>query len=132
MRLCRSFACNYVFLCQISCLRFRWELYRLLSYLPWLYDSSCARLQVPPVPSTSSGPSTEAADESTVVQQLRRRIAEIEKNLSIIYAGAAVVKSKSELALQFEKFAREELVKATNSLSCKYPITFVFRFFALI
>ena len=37
--------------------------------------------------------------------------------------------SKGELALQFEKFAREELVKAKNSLSCKYPITFVFKFF---
>ena len=82
-----------------------------------------------PVPSTPAGPSTEAADESAVVQQLRRRVAEIEKNLSIIYAGAAVAKSKCELALQFEKFAREELVKATNNLDCKYPITFAFRFF---
>ena len=84
---------------------------------------------MPPVPSTSSGPSTEAADESTVIQQLRRRIAETEKNLAIIYAGAAVAKSKGKLALQFEKFAREELVKATNSLGCKYPTTFVFKFF---
>ena len=74
---------------------------------------------MPPVPSISSGPSTEAADESTVVQQLRRRIAETEKNLSIIYASAAVAKTKGELALHFEKFAREELVKATNNLSCK-------------
>ena len=76
-------------------------------------------LQVPLVTSTSAGPSTEAADESTVIRQLRRRIAETEKNLSIIYAGAAVAKTKGELALQFEKFAREELVKATNSLGCK-------------
>ena len=87
---------------------------------------------MPPVPLTSSGPSAEAADESTIIRQLRRRIAETEKNLSIIYAGAAVAKSKGELALQFEKFAREELVKATNSLSCKYPTTFVFKLFESI
>ena len=74
---------------------------------------------MPPVPSTSSGPSTEAADESTVVQQLRSRIAATEKNLSTIYAGAAIVKKKGELALQMEEYAGEELVKATNSLSCK-------------
>ena len=80
---------------------------------------------MPPIPSTPAGPSTEAADESAIIQQLRRWISETEKNLSIIYAGAAVAKAKGELALQFEKFAREELVKATNSLSCKYPITYV-------
>ena len=80
---------------------------------------------MPPVPSASSGPSAEAADESAIIRQLRRRIAETEKNLSTIYAGAAVAKAKGELALQFEKFAREELVKATNSLSCKYPIIFL-------
>ena len=71
------------------------------------------------MPSTPAGPSTGAVEESAVVRQLRRRIAETEKNLPIIYAGAAVAKSKCELALQFEKLAREELVKATNSLSCK-------------
>ena len=78
-------------------------------------------LQVPPIPSTASGLPAEAANESAIIRQLRRRIADTEKNLSIIYAGAAVVKAKGELALQFKKFAREELVKATNSLSCKYP-----------
>ena len=74
---------------------------------------------MPLVPSTSSGPSTEAADESTVVQQLRSRIDATEKNLSIIYAGAAIAKKKGELALQMEKYAREELMKATDSLGCK-------------
>ena len=87
---------------------------------------------MPPVPSTPASSSTEAADGSAVVRQLRRRIAETEKNLAIIYAGAAVAKSKCELALQFEKFAREELVKATNGLGCKYPITFAFRFFVSV
>ena len=60
-----------------------------------------------------------------IIRQLRRQIAEQEKNLSIMYADAAVAKAKGELTLQFEKFAREELVKATSSLNCKYPITFV-------
>ena len=84
---------------------------------------------MPPVPSTSSGPSAGAADESAIIRQLRRQIADTEKNLSIIYASAAVAKSKGELALQFEKFAREEPVKAIESLSCKYPISFLFKLF---
>ena len=75
-----------------------------------------------PVPSAPSGPSTHAADESMVVQQLRKQIAATEKNLSTIYAGAAVAKKKGELAQQFEQYAREELVKATSSLNCKLPI----------
>ena len=83
-------------------------------------------MQVPPIPSTTSGPSARAADESAIIRQLRKQIADTEKNLSIIYAGAAVAKAKCELAMQFEKFAREELVGATNSLSCKYPRVFVF------
>ena len=82
-------------------------------------------MQVPPIPSTPAGSLAGAADESAIIRQLRRQIADQEKNLSIIYAGAAVVKAKGELALQFEKFAREELVKATSSLSCKYPILFL-------
>ena len=82
-------------------------------------------MQVPPIPSRPAGSSTGSADESAIIRQLRRQIADQEKNLSIIYAGAAVAKAKGELALQFEKFAREELVKATSSLSCKYPILFL-------
>ena len=76
---------------------------------------------MPPVPSTSAGPSAEAAGESAIIRQLRKQIADREKDLSIIYAGAAVAKAKGELAMQFERFAREELVKATSSLGCKYP-----------
>ena len=84
---------------------------------------------MPPIPSTSAVPSAEAADESAIIRQLRKRIADTEKNLSIIYAGAAVAKAKGELAMQFEKFAREELVKVTSSLGCKYPRIFVLQFF---
>jgi len=68
-----------------------------------------------------------AADESAIIRQLRKQIADTEKNLSIIYAGAAVAKSKGDLALQFEKLAREELVKATDSLGCEYPTLFAFK-----
>ena len=72
-----------------------------------------------PVPSTAPGPSAQPSDESGIVRQLRSRIAEIEKNLSTIYAGVAIVKKKGELAMKLEKYAREELVKATNSLQCE-------------
>jgi len=71
-----------------------------------------------------AGPSTQAADESFVVQQLRSRLATAERDMSTICAGAAIAKKKRELAQRFEQFAREELVKATNSLNCKLPITF--------
>ena len=76
---------------------------------------------MPPIPSTTSGPSAGAADESAIIRQLRKQIADTEKNLSVIHAGAAVAKAKYELAIRFERYAREELVAATNSLSCKYP-----------
>ena len=72
-----------------------------------------------PVPSTTLGPSTQPSDESGIVRQLRSRISEMEKNLSTIYAGVAVVKKKGELAMKLEKYARDELVKATKSLQCK-------------
>jgi hypothetical protein len=85
-------------------------------------------LQVPPIPSTPPVPAAGAADESAIIRQLRKQIADIEKNLSTVYAGAAVAKSKGDLALQFEKLAREELVKTTESLGCKYPTLFAFKF----
>ena len=81
-------------------------------------------MQVPPGLMAPAGPSTPAADESFVVQELRSRLVKAEKDMLIICAGAAIAKKKRELAQQFEQFAREELVNATNSLNCKLPITF--------
>ena len=43
----------------------------------------------------------------------------MEKDLTTIHAGAAVVKKKGELAVAMEKCARDELVKATKSLQCE-------------
>ena len=83
---------------------------------------------MPPIPSTPSVPVAGAADESAIIRQLRKQIADTEKNLSTIYAGAAVAKSKGYLALQFEKLAREELVRTTESLGCKYPTLVAFKF----
>src|SRR3954462_8946968 len=61
----------------------------------------------------------QAADESSTIRQLRSRLADVEKNLPIVYAGSAVAKKKAEIAAELEKYVREELVNAMNSLSCK-------------
>ena len=74
---------------------------------------------MPPIPSTASRPSGGPNDESRIIQDLRSKIAAMERDMVPIYAGTAVVKKKGELALEFEKHAREELVKATNSLQCE-------------
>ena len=77
-------------------------------------------LQVAPVTLGAAGSSSQpVGDESTLVQQLRRRISRMEKNLTTIHAGVAVVKKKGELAIAMEACARDELVKATRSLQCK-------------
>ena len=46
-------------------------------------------------------------------------MAEMEKDLTTLHAGVAVVKKKGELAMALETCARDELVKATRSLQCK-------------
>src|SRR4051794_34043976 len=55
-----------------------------------------------------------------MIRQLRGRLADMEKNLPIVYAGSAVAKKKAEIAAELEKYVREELVNVMNSLSCKY------------
>ena len=50
-------------------------------------------MQVPPGLVAPACPSTPAADESFVVQQLRSRLAAAEKDMSIICAGAAIALS---------------------------------------
>src|SRR3954463_1529468 len=44
----------------------------------------------------------------------------MEKNLQTIFAGSAIAKKKAEITVEMQKYVREELVKAMNSLSCKY------------
>ena len=80
-------------------------------------------VQVPLINSaTASSSSRPVSDESVAVQQLRGRIARMEKDLSVIHAGAAIAKKKGELALEFGRYAQEELKKATEGLHCKYPM----------
>jgi uncharacterized protein with ACT and thioredoxin-like domain len=73
------------------------------------------------VPSVSAGLPAQSANESSIIRQLRGRLAEVEKNLAIIYAGSAVSRKKAEVAAELEGYVREELVNAMNSLSCKFP-----------
>src|SRR3954465_2139281 len=77
-------------------------------------------LSVLVVPAVSAGLAAQSADGSLTIWQLRSRLAEMEKNLPIVYAGSAVAKKKSEIAAELEKYVREELVNAMNSLSCKF------------
>src|SRR3954451_21747471 len=76
-------------------------------------------LQMPPIPSAGPGSSGGHGYDSRLVQELRDRIAAMERDMTLIFAGTAIVKKKVELALAFEKRAREELVEATNNLQCE-------------
>ena len=73
-----------------------------------------------PIPSSAAGPSDQSSsDESGIIRQLRNKIAGMEKDLTTLHAGAAVVKKKGELAIAMEKCAQDELVKAMKSLQCE-------------
>ena len=73
-----------------------------------------------PIPSTAAGPSNQpSGDESELIRKLWSRISQMEKDLSTIHAGVVVVNKKGELATKLEKYAQDELIKATKSLHCK-------------
>ena len=74
---------------------------------------------MPPATSAAPMPPNESNNESRIIRDLRGKIAAMERELAPIYAGTAVIKKKGELALEYEKYAREELIKATNSLQCE-------------
>ena len=65
---------------------------------------------MPPIPSTAPRPPNESNDKSRLVQELRNKIAAMEKDLSTIFAGTAIIKKKGELALEFEKYADRKSV----------------------
>ena len=64
-------------------------------------------------------PLNESNNESGIIRDLRSKIAAMKADLEPIYAGTAIIKKKGELALEFEGYAREELVNVVNSLQCK-------------
>jgi hypothetical protein len=82
------------------------------------YEYTCFILsQVAPVSLHAAGSSSQpVGDESVLVQQQRRRISRLEKDLMTIHAGVAVTKKKGELATKIEQYAQDELIKATERL----------------
>jgi hypothetical protein len=80
-------------------------------------------VQVFPVPAfvdDSSG----AVSESDRLQRMKDRITQMEKDMRSTYALAAIIKKKSELAADVERYALAELHRATESLNCKPPCPF--------
>ena len=61
----------------------------------------------------------ESNNESGIIRDLHSKIAAMKADLEPIYAGTAIIKKKGELALEFEGYARKELVNAVNSLQCE-------------
>ena len=64
-------------------------------------------------------PPNESNNESGIIRDLRNKIAAMKADLEPIYAGTAIIKKKGEQVLEFEGYARKELVNAVNSLQCK-------------
>jgi hypothetical protein len=48
----------------------------------------------------------------------------MEKDMRSTYALAAIIRKKSELAADVERYALTELYRATESLNCKSPCLF--------
>ena len=77
-------------------------------------------LQVFPVP-TFVDDSSGAVSESDRLQRMKDRITQMEKDMRSTYALAAIIKKKSELAADVERYVLAELHRATESLNCKPP-----------
>ena len=74
---------------------------------------------MPSIPSGAPIRPNESGDESGIIRDLRNKIAAMKADLEPIYAGTAIIKKKGELALEYEGYARKELVDALNFLQCK-------------
>ena len=64
--------------------------------------------------------SSGAVSEGDRIQRMKDRITQMEKDLRITYALAAIVNKKSEIAADVERYALTELHKATESLNYKF------------
>ena len=76
-------------------------------------------LQVIHVPSFAEGSSANDS-ENDRLQRMKTRILQMEKDMCCIHAMAAIIKKKGELAIDAERYAVNELHKATESLNCKF------------
>ena len=80
-------------------------------------------LQVFPVPAfvdDSSG----AVSESDRLQRMKNQITQMEKDMRSTYALATIIKKKSKLAADVERYALTELHRAIESLNYKPPCLF--------
>ncbi|KAK1692444.1 hypothetical protein QYE76_009141 [Lolium multiflorum] len=81
-------------------------------------------IEVAPVPSfvecSSAGDS-----ENDRLQQMRTSIRQLEQDMCVLHGMAAIIKKKGELAIEAERYAMNELHKATESLNyMASPINF--------
>ncbi|KAK1648020.1 hypothetical protein QYE76_065825 [Lolium multiflorum] len=74
--------------------------------------SHVSPIHVFPVPSFTDD-SSGASSESDRLQHMKDRIAQMEKDMRGIYALAAIIRKKNELAADAERYALAELQKAT-------------------
>ena len=89
------------------------------------FDNVLQVFSMPSFVDDSSG----AVSESDRLQRMKNRITQMEKDTRSTYALAAIIKKKSELAADVERYALTELYKATESLNRKPPCPFTPCFF---
>nr|XP_051230264.1 uncharacterized protein LOC127348217 [Lolium perenne] len=73
-------------------------------------------LPVAPVPSFAEGSSTNDS-ENDRLQRMKTRIRQLKQDMRGLHAMAAIIKKKGELAIDAERYAMNELHKATESLN---------------
>jgi hypothetical protein len=76
---------------------------------------------VVPVPSFV-GSSSADDSESDWLQQMKTLIIQMARDMRNIHAMPAIIKKKGETAVDVERYALNELQKATDSLNCKYLV----------
>ena len=69
-----------------------------------------------------AGVSRPQAEESDRVVFLRDRCKELERQLRVAQADAAVLKSKQKAAVEREEFLLQEVAKASEQLLCKQAL----------
>jgi cytochrome c556 len=83
-------------------------------------------LQVAPVPSFAEGSSADDS-EHDLLQRMKTRIAQMERDMRNLRAMAAIIKEKGEMDVDAERYALSELQKATDSLNYKFFMLFFLR-----